>query len=52
MNHSTHTDRDPYPTEEIHYVTRCYVDGCMDDIIPSPDGGEPSCFKHYNYDDI
>jgi hypothetical protein len=52
MTQFNRADRDRYPTEEIHYVERCYIDGCMDDVIGSPDGGEPACFKHYNYEDF
>jgi hypothetical protein len=51
MNHSTRVDRDPYPTEEIHYVARCQIDGCLDDIIGDPNGVDRYCFKHTDYTD-
>jgi ribosomal protein S14 len=51
MHPLTRANQDLYIHEDIHYVTRCQIDGCPDDIIPDPDGMSRYCFKHYNYED-
>jgi hypothetical protein len=50
MTQFNRADRDQYHTEEIHYVTRCQIDGCPDDIIGDSNGVDRYCFKHQNID--
>jgi hypothetical protein len=49
MHPLTRADQDLYLSEEIHYPSRCQFPGCLDDIIPDPNGGDRYCLKHYNY---
>jgi hypothetical protein len=35
----------------IHYPDRCSYPGCIDEIIPDPNGIESYCIHHYNYID-
>lgn len=50
MHPLTRANQDLYFKEEIHYPTRCEIDGCTDDIIGDPDGVSHLCFKHQNID--